>query len=1235
MGDDLNPDSTVICPAPSLLMLDEPSNDARVAQGNAQGEGGPSDATASSWRMVLEDSPADSDAHEALATIYARGGRWSELAELHAKRFDAIDNRHERAALLRSIASILREKFDDDSRAFEVLLDAFREDFADDETVRDLEAAARWTDRFGELLVAANDWLRDATIDGNARVALLARVGRWYGDDLGKPAWGMPYLEEARALAPNDLRVLRALVKVHTAAGAIAACEPILRRLLEIDATDREAADALERILLGRDAIYDLVAFLEQRVRDSGSAALNGLRLKLSSLHGALPGGGARAYDLLEEAHSLDPDDLEVLRALDSRCVLERHWGRLAAVLEERIERAETEDERLDLLVRLAGVYEDEHLDPDRAAQRLEQVVELAPQRDEAFVALQRCYGKLRLWDAAVFAYERHIDASAHRDARIAAYLGMARVLLDELDLDERALEAFGAALDLDPQRTSILESIARVHERRGDLPRALAVMEDAVRLAGNPASKLEALCRLAATYRTRAADSVRARALYRDALDLDPTNLTALSALRQLALEIGDVVEAARLLDREQRHTPQPQTRAKLLVELALIRRERLDDPHGATCALEEAHAADPENEDAALAIAAECVERRAWSVVEPLLEKLTRSAGRRPIGEQQRIHIYLGRAHAARGESARALEAFRRANKLGADDLEVWSGIAEAAFHAEEYAAALDAQKRIIAGAPNQDRVGLLHRLGEIHLRLGDARRARIAFERAIAVDGADRTTLRALIERLVALESDRERRARYRMTAAQMHRDLGDDEQALDHLDAALEDDPSALVAFRAIEEILTVRSDYPALERAYRKMILRARGLGDSKLDFQLWHALGVIYRDRLNDPRAGLEAFRTASRLRPDDSHERRIIAELCVATDRTDLAIAELREAIAREPLEVSHHQALYRLHARTGELDRAFCVASALVFLKGADAEQRACYMELRPKGVPDFRARLGRAAWIRDLAHPALDRAVGGVFEVIARGAKRLKKSTVMAAAAENPNTTQRLAAKAFFGAAAVLGMEPPQLWVRPDLSGGITAVPVEPAGSVMGASLLSGWSVPELMFVFGKHLAVQQGEHAVRAHDPAVSELQALLLAAVKIARPALAIDSPVRKALERELRVEEVERLRHVVSSMVDIGASADVTRWVECSELTAVRAGLLLCADLSVAAKILRQVPVVAGDLSPNEKVKELVRFAVSEAYHQLRRSLGIDVRARNVGAFDDDDEPTLDRKLCA
>ncbi len=650
-------------------------------------------------------------------------------------------------------------------------------------------------------------------------------------------------------------------------------------------------------------------------------------------------------------------------------------------------------------------------------------------------------------------------------------------------------------------------------------------------------ASALEAIARV----HDRAGDRVRARAWYRAALDVDPANIASLSALRRLSLEADDVADAARLLDREQRHTTDPRVRARLLVELAVLRRDRLDDARGSAHAFEEALAADPDNDDAALAVAEQHVERSEWSDAEPLLERLATRAARRPVIEQIAIFGHLGRTHLARGEPSRALEAFRVAQALGPLDLDVVRAIADAAFAAGALDEALTAQQHIVAAR------------------------------------------------------------------------------------DGLLDDDDLAL-------------------ERACRTLIYRARSNGDDALEFELWHKIGVLYRDRLDDPRASLEAFRMASRLRPNDSRERRLIAELCAATDQTELAIAELREAIAREPMEVAHHQALYRLYTRTGELDRAFCVASVLVFLEGADAEQRGCYAELRPRGAPEFRACLGRGAWLRHLPPAELDRAIGGVFEVIARAARiaRVRTVPVLASAQrEDRDAPQRLAARAFFAAAAVLGLEAPQLWVCPDLPGAVTALPIEPIASLLGSTLLSGWSHPELMFVFGKHLTLHSGEHAVRAQFPSVIELEALLGAAIKVAIPSFTprpssaeAVQRVHGALVRELRPDERERLVHVVAGVAEHGSRPDVGRWMQCSDLTAIRAGLLMCGDLPVAAKVVRQEPTIAGMLSARDKLTDLVRFAVSDAHAHLRKALGIAVRSRSP-APDDDEEPTRERALCA
>jgi hypothetical protein len=91
------------------------------------------------------------------------------------------------------------------------------------------------------------------------------------------------------------------------------------------------------------------------------------------------------------------------------------------------------------------------------------------------------------------------------------------------------------------------------------------------------------------------------------------------------------------------------------------------------------------------------------------------------------------------------------------------------------------------------------------------------------------------------------------------------------------------------------------------------------------------------------------------------------------------------------------------------------------------------------------------------------------------------------------------------------------------------------------------------------------------------------------------------------------MQPVERdsLRLVVQKFIEDGAKADLKRWMQAVDVSGARAGLLLCADLEIAKKIIAAEPQLPGDLSPPDKLKELIVFSVSEQYLALRKALGI------------------------
>ncbi len=58
-------------------------------------------------------------------------------------------------------------------------------------------------------------------------------------------------------------------------------------------------------------------------------------------------------------------------------------------------------------------------------------------------------------------------------------------------------------------------------------------------------------------------------------------------------------------------------------------------------------------------------------------------------------------------------------------------------------------------------------------------------------------------------------------------------------------------------------------------------------------------------------------------------------------------------------------------------------------------------------------------------------------------------------------------------------------------------------------------------------------------------------------------------------------------------------------------MTATRAGLLICNDLDVAARLVQTEPVSIGVADPKDKIRDLILWSISEEYFLVREHLGL------------------------
>ena len=162
---------------------------------------------------------------------------------------------------------------------------------------------------------------------------------------------------------------------------------------------------------------------------------------------------------------------------------------------------------------------------------------------------------------------------------------------------------------------------------------------------------------------------------------------------------------------------------------------------------------------------------------------------------------------------------------------------------------------------------------------------------------------------------------------------------------------------------------------------------------SRPQVALWHALGEIYRSRLKDFQAATAAFEVAcsssrTRWRATRSWPSSTSCPGPSPTTRRSRSTGHLLKAHAGLRRRWRSH--IRRCAAstwRSRQYDRAWCVASALVFLRKADAEEQQFYEQYKPKGFVRAKARLTEELWQQNIYHPDEDRYISHVFAAVSQ--------------------------------------------------------------------------------------------------------------------------------------------------------------------------------------------------------------------------------------------------------
>lgn len=440
-----------------------------------------------------------------------------------------------------------------------------------------------------------------------------------------------------------------------------------------------------------------------------------------------------------------------------------------------------------------------------------------------------------------------------------------------------------------------------------------------------------------------------------------------------------------------------------------------------------------------------------------------------------------------------------------------------------------------------------------------------------------------------------------------------------------EAAIADDPAVEGAFEAIERVLVQREDWMDLEKAYRRQAERLEEAGAKPELASLLGRLAELRHDRLADRAGAIDALSRKVKLEPGNVETRSALAVLLEMDGRADKACRMLETAAWHAPTRVDTYHALGRLYSQAKRFDRAFQACAALVHLGDADLDEQMLYQQYRPEAGLRPTGALDETAWseLYPLEHDANVRTVLGTVAPAAIGYRieqqraAGKLPTLSDKSRHDPEGSTVSVVRSLSWSSKVLGVAMPEIHVRPDLPGGITAVAAHQPLLVLGKAVLSGRGIAELAFLVGRDLTYLRPEHRVVLYYPTMQDLTALVTTTIRMAMPrkggtASLRDRGLAEALERGLDAAAWQRVRDAVARMEASGAKIDLTGYVRSLEIAATRVGLLLSGDLPTAGKLLSSdVREVAG-LRAADRMRDLLPYSVSDPYAALRVRLGVE-----------------------
>ncbi|MDP9149499.1 MAG: tetratricopeptide repeat protein, partial [Myxococcota bacterium] len=487
------------------------------------------------YRKVLEIDPLSLPAAEALERLFRTSERYQDLATILQRKAEILEEPADKKEALFQAAAIEEDLLGRPEvaiAAYNTVLEIDSDDLrAIDALIRRYLDLSRWQD-----LLAV--YARKADLVGGVdeKKSIYYQVGAVYERELRDVPRAVDTYTKILELDPDDLQALSRLDVLYEQAQNWSELLSVLTRESEMTTDPNE----------GVSFQYRIAELYEKRLDDVSRA----VELYRDILH--RQPDHEPTLSALEGLTEGDKEPLAAAAVLEPVYESAGDWSKLVRVHEVQIRKTKDPFHKVELLHRVARLYEESLADRASAFDVYARALPLDDGNDQTLTNLERLAMAVNRWPQLAELYDGELAAGRTGGKERVVELGLRSAQIFEVQLNDvaGAIARYSRVADADPSNLGAARALDRLYEQTERWSDLAIVLAREAEIAESADEILEFKHRLGQVQQTRLGNLDAAVAAYREVMNAAPEHQATLDALEALFAsgekqpEVGEILE-------------------------------------------------------------------------------------------------------------------------------------------------------------------------------------------------------------------------------------------------------------------------------------------------------------------------------------------------------------------------------------------------------------------------------------------------------------------------------------------------------------------------------------------------------------------------------------------------------------------------------------------------------------------------------------------------------------------